>query len=78
LKERSIGYLISNVMYQQCKLHKEVTYGNLEETIYIPVNDAIVGKIVKIQYFEDLWVGGWIVQEVYGVPTDCPPEINIA
>lgn len=47
--------------YTQCQLKK----GNLRTVVWIPLEFAVLGKVLKIRD-ENTWDNGWIVDEIYG------------
>lgn len=51
----------NELRYAQCRLEKPTPTGTLEQTSYLPVQFAVVGKVLKLRGDDGIWSDGWRV-----------------
>lgn len=51
-------------MFKQCVLQKKLPTGHKTTTTYLPVEFAVVEKVIKLKGKNDEWEDGWVVESV--------------
>jgi len=56
-----------NKMYCQCLLKRKLENCSIIDVSWIPVEYAVIGKVLKLLKEDNSWENGWVVIKVYGM-----------